>query len=277
MKTLLAICIIILIVIIVACQSDSQNDQLIKIASVAAVGLGGWAVYAFGDKKKLGESTESSESSELELPDVLGLDEPKSARGEVYTGSAEKKAKAKKAPAKKEAKSAKPAKASKSDKSSELVACGVIPVSKDHKKVLLVQTNSGMWSFPRSHLESKEKPEAVAVRAANDAVNLGIKEKDLSEVIIQKYSFDVTKESYEKHIEKMKKRGMKPQITAPGMQHREQHYYIVELDEVAPKLKEGLKDAKWMTWAEATKLMANPEHVSKQADVLANAQKWATK
>lgn len=266
MKTLLAICIIILIVIIVACQSDSQNDQLIKIASVAAVGLGGWAVYAFGDKKKSGESDESSDSSELEFKGF----------GESYTGSAEKKAKTKKAPAKKEAK-AKPAKASKSDKGHELVACGVIPVSKDHKKVLLVQTNSGMWSFPRSHLESKEKPEAVAVRAANDAVNLGIKEKDLSEVIVQKYSFDVTKESYEKHIEKMKKRGMKPQITAPGMQHREQHYYIVELDEVAPKLKEGLKDAKWMTWAEATKLMANPEHVSKQADVLANAQKWATK
>lgn len=263
MKTLLAICIIILIVIIVACQSDSQNNQLIKIASVAAVGLGGWAVYEFGDKKKSGESDESSSESLFE-----GF-------GESYIGSAEKKAKAKKAPAKKE--KAKPAKVSKSDKGHELVACGVIPVTKDHKKVLLVQTNRGMWSFPRAHIEGKEKPEAVAVRAANDAVGLGIKEKDLSEVIVQKYSFDVTKESYEKHIDKMQKRGMEPQLTAPGMQHREQHYYIVELDEVAPKLKEGLKDAKWVTWTEASKLMADPERVSKQADVLANAQKWATK
>ncbi len=249
-------------------QSDSQNDRLIKVASVSAVGLGGWAIYVFGDKKKsddkkkVDESSDSSDSSS----------ESKDGLGEEYIGSAEKKAKAK--PVKKESK---PAKATKSDKGHELVACGVIPISKDHKKVLLVQTNRGMWSFPRAHLEGKEKPEAVAVRAANDAVNLGIKEKDLSEVIVQKYSFDVTKESYEKHLEKMKKRGMKPQINAPGLQHREQHYYVVELDEVAPKLKEGLKDAKWVTWAEASKLMADPERVSKQADVLSNAQKWATK
>ena len=144
MKTLLAICIILLIVIIVACQSDSQNDRLIKIASVAAVGLGGWAIYVFGDKKKsddkkkVDESSDSSDSSS----------ESKDGLGEEYIGSAEKKAKAK--PVKKESK---PAKATKSDKGHELVACGVIPISKDHKKVLLVQTNRGMCSFPRAHLE----------------------------------------------------------------------------------------------------------------------------
>lgn len=273
MKTLLVLCIIVLLIVIVACQSESQNDQLIKIASVAAVGLGGWAFHAFTSKTGVPELDESSSSSSSES-DILAT--PKSGRSEyeIYTGSAEKK----KAKPAKASKSAKSTKASKSgDSKHELVACGVIPVSKDHKKVLLVQTNRGMWSFPRAHLEGKEKPEAVAVRSANDAVGLNIKEKDLSEVIVQKYMFDVSKESYEKHVEKMKKRGMKPQISAPGMQHREQHYYIVELDEVAPKLKEGLKDAKWMTWAEASKLMANPEHVSKQADVLSNAQKWASK
>jgi ADP-ribose pyrophosphatase YjhB (NUDIX family) len=273
MKTLLALCIIVLIVIIVLCQSESQNDQLIKIAAVAAVGLGGWAIHTFADNKpaaadsveSLFDESSSSESSELS----------RKGNGEEYEGAAEKKKPAKKAAVKpkKEAST----KASKSDSKSELVACGVIPVTKDHKKVLLVQTNRGMWSFPRAHLEGKEKAVDVAIRAANEAVGLKLKEKDLSEVIVQKYSFDVTKEAYEKHLEKMKKREMKPQISGPGMQHREQHYYVAEMDEVAPKLKEGLKDAKWMTWTEATKLMADAEHVSKQADVLANAQKWASK
>jgi 8-oxo-dGTP pyrophosphatase MutT (NUDIX family) len=267
MKTLLAICVILLLVIIVVCQSDSQNDQMIKIASVAAVGLGGWAYHAFTTDKSPAKGTEaSSDSSELGK-----VESPKKGEYESYIGSAEKKKPAKA----KETKAKKSVKESKTVAKHELVACGVIPMTKDHKKVLLVQTNRGMWSFPRAHVEGKEKPEAVAIRAADEAIGLKIKEKDLSEVIIQKYMFDVSKESYEKHLEKMKKRGLKPQISAPGMQHREQHYYIVELDEVAPKLKEGLKDAKWMTWAEASKLMTDESHISKQADVLANAQKWA--
>lgn len=266
MKTLLAVCIIIIIVIIVLCRSDSQNDRLIQIATVATVGLGAWVVNAFGEKSKHGSLGDESSSDSSELGKIG-----------FYEGSAEKKAKPGKSAKPAKAKSAKPTKESKTKSGESLVASGVIPVTADHKKVLLVQTNRGMWSFPRAHIEGNEKPEAVAIRAANEAIGLNIKEKDLSESIVQKYSFDVTKESYEKHLEKMKKRGMKPQISAPGMQHREQIYYIVELDEVAPKLKEGLKDAKWMTWADATKHMADAEHVSKQADVLANAQKWASK
>ena len=193
-----------------------------------------------------------------------------------------KKAAAKKSDKKPVKKTTKKAAAKKDTKpgKAELVSAGLVPVSKDGKKVLVTQTKSGMWTFVRGHMEGSKKPEDIAMAANNENLGLSVKSADLKEKMTREYSFDVSEESYKRHIERMKRQKKKPQISGPGTQHRQQVYYVTVVDEKEPKVnKDALRDAKWMTWADAEKHLsgAKGEPPSKQLETLKEAADWAKK
>lgn len=244
-STIIAILIAVVIVLMVICNRDMNSiGQLLCIGIVGIVGF------------LVSESKDS-----------------------ISGGAAAKKATPKKATKKAAPKKAAPKKAAPSKTGKpELTSAGVVPVTKDGKKVLIAQTKGGMWTFVRGHLDGK-KAEGVAVDAMKENVGLAVKASDFKEKLIRDYKFEVSEESYKKHLERMKRRGMKPQIKSAGKQYRQQLYYIAVMTETTPKIKESLRDAKWVSWGDAETLMSGAKGgmVSKQIETLKEAKVWAKK
>lgn len=257
-STIIAILIAFVIILMVLTNSESMNSlgQLLCVGIVAIVGF--------------------------LVSDVD--DETSSKQGGTFYGGAP--AKPKKATSAKKNAPAKPKKAAPAKKAApsstgkpELTSAGVVPVSKDGKKVLIAQTKSGMWTFIRGHLEGK-KPEGVAIDALKANTGIVAKESDFKEKLVRDYKFEVSEESYKKHLERMKKRGMKPQIKSAGKQHRQQLYYVAVLEDKEPKVNmDALRDAKWMSWADAESYLSGAKGgpVSKQIETLKEAKDWAKK
>jgi len=265
MNVSLIITILVLIVMILIVATEGRDLNTIgQFLCVSIVALVGYLVPScLSDKKD--DDCSSSESEELSREGIVGRAE-----------KAKKPAKpaAKKDAPKKDSKKVAP---SKGDSKPELTSAGLIAVSKDGKKVLVAQTKRGMWTFVRGHIEGKKKPEDVVLAEAKENLGLTLKASDLKEKLSRVYSFEVSEESYKRHLQKMEKRGEKPQIHGPGMQHREQVLYVVAMDEKDVKVNtETLKDAKWLTWKDAESHMKQ-EPVSRQLDVLKDAEAWAKK
>lgn len=266
MNVSLIITVLVLVVMVLIVATEGRDMNTIgQFLCVSIVALVGYLVPTCLSKESDCDDSSSSSSSSSELS--------RYGKGEVF-GRAEKAKKAapKKAPAAK-----KSAKAPAKDSKPELVSAGLIAVSKDGKKVLVAETKRGMWTFVRGHIEGKKKPEDVVIAEAKENLGLTLKASDLKEKLSRVYSFEVSEESYKRHLEKMEKRGEKPQIHGPGMQHREQVLYVVPMEEKDVKVNtETLKDAKWLTWKDAETHMKK-EPVSRQLDILGDAEEWAKK
>lgn len=276
MNVSLIITILVLVVMILIVANEGRDMNTIgQFLCVSIVALTAYLVPScLSEKCDDDDSSSSSSSSELsrdgkgEAFEVYGQGE------KAKPKSALKKPAAK--PAKKSAKSTKMTKPAK-DSKPELTSAGLIAVSKDGKKVLVAQTKRGMWTFVRGHIDGKKKPEDVVLSEAKENLGLTLKASDLKEKLSRVYSFEVSEESYKRHLEKQEKRGEKPQIHGPGMQHREQVLYIVPMEEKDVKVNtETLKDAKWLTWKDAESHMKQ-EPVSRQLDILGDAEAWAKK
>lgn len=261
MNVSLTIAVLVLVVMVLIIANEGRDMNAIgQFLCVSIVALVGYLIpTCLSDKHQSKDSDDCSSSEE----EYLG-------RGEKAKSA--KPAKSAKA-ATKPAKPAKPAKDSKP----ELTSAGLVAVSKDGKKVLVAQTKRGMWTFVRGHIEGKKKPEDVVLAEAKENLGLTLKASDLKEKLSRVYSFEVSEESYKRHLEKMEKRGEKPQIHGPGMQHREQVLYVVPMEEKDLKVNtETLQDAKWLSWKDAESNMKK-EPVSRQLDILKEAEAWAKK
>ena len=248
---LFALCVLAILLVLVLCN----DSPVVQVVTVGAIGLGYWAL-----KKHLLPSLDIEDDDSSEGLKI----------GQYEGGAVAKKAKKTKAEPKKAAKKD-ASKKVKGEKNKKLmVFSGVLPVSKDGKKVLIVKTKKGQYSFIRGHMADGHTAAKVAAEACKN-VGFDVKEKDLKDAkyVMHEYSFEVSEESYQHHLKRAEKRGIKPTITSPGLVEREQMYYILEMDEKEPKVDTNvLSEAKWVSWDEAMKLMSE----SKQLDVLKKAK-----
>lgn len=166
------------------------------------------------------------------------------------------------------------------EKKYDEISYGIVPVSKDHKFVLITQAKSGPWGFAKGHGDDGEDGIETAIRENKEEIGIEISKDDLIDdgefTADLEYTFDVTPEMLEKHLKKMAEKGEKPHVAKAGPSHRLLRFYVALIEKIEPSPdKDEVLDSKWVSWDEAIKIMKGkagyPE--SNQLTILQQAQK----
>ncbi len=102
-------------------------------------------------------------------------------------------------------------------------------------RVLLIRDSYRNWGFPKGHLEDGESPDAAAIREVREETGLsGLTLRAPVEIIDWNFRF----------------RG--------GLVHKVCHFYLIEATggHARPLRREGITACKWLSFAEASSLVA---------------------
>ena len=123
---------------------------------------------------------------------------------------------------------------------------GVIPVQKETREYLIIQSTEGLWGFPKGHPEGDETPLQTALREFTEETGITECEIVSEKTFIEKYVFDRNGVSTNKINE----------------------FYVGIVSNSQLRIqKEELNDARWVSYEVALKTLSFPEVVKVLVDV----------
>lgn len=142
-------------------------------------------------------------------------------------------------------------------------SCGIIPISSDYQKVLIIRCGK-YWQFPKGFREQGETQKQTAIRETKEEVNIKFTESDLGKKFILTYEYVVTPSILRNHLKDIKQFGGE-QYMFPGIRHRKIVLYMATTSiKKVKRQKIEVDEVRWVPWELAWSLM----RYSRQRQVL---------
>lgn len=138
---------------------------------------------------------------------------------------------------------------------------GMIAVSEDFKKVLLVKNRSQIWGFPKGHQNDFETPYQTVAREMQEelGIEIMIDEQNTLGKTSFKFPYKYSKFLLNKHCKEQILKKERPYWNKTGYMVKKVILYIIRLDKNIAKnikLSDEIFEYAWLSWDSAEKLLS---------------------